>query len=259
MVSILINYLNLPVIAMTICLAGCIYGSNHNQGYNRATGGGNAIMLAGVIRADDAAGTGAKKAPVNQMRWTQAIEDSLRSNSRRDFVAYRHTTRSLGEFHARLLADYHDDEFLNSESIAVLSGSGLPARYVFFATLDGPHDKPKRVVRHTSRNAAGEVVGDRSSITYYRRRDITITGNVFDMRTGQRVWQRTLASNPVASRTYTEYHGSSVAGSVAALFANRFVNGKEDSRYPSPPSTAVTMRELTRELVYQLFQGPNQL
>ena len=211
------------------------------------------IVIAGVVKPAN------KGAVLNQMQWTSEIEESLRSHSRHRFIAYRHAQRSLGKFHQLLLADYQDDEFISRENIDLLASSGFPARYLLFATVDGPDDPAKRVYKQNSRNAAGEVVGDRTSVTYSSSRDHSLTGAVFDIYTGNRIWHRTLATQPVASRTFTEYHGSSFAGSVAAMFANRFVNGSEKNRYPLPPPNAVSMRELVGEMVYQMFNGPDQI
>jgi len=235
-----------------ILMLGCASSQQPGNSSMNEQASAQTIMLVGVVA--DSQGT-----PLPQSRWNKALEDSLREQSRYNFIAQRHVSRSLGDFQAELLADYHDDEQLGSETIEILSRLGLPARYLLFGTLDGPRDLPKKMVRHAGRNATGEVVRDRSSVTYYTSRDHTITGSVFDIYTGRKVWQRTLASTPVASRTFSEYHGSSFAGSVAAMFANRFVNGKESSRFPAPPATSVAMRELSRELIYQLFYGQGHI
>lgn len=211
------------------------------------------IMVAGVVQPLD-------KGPArNQIRWSNEIESSLRAQSRYNYITYGHAQRSLGEFHGQLLADYQDDELLSSETAAVLASPVFPSRYVLLATLDGPHDSPKQAFKHTGRNSSGELVGDRSSITYSTARNFLLTGALFDTRTGRRIWQRTLASEPVATRTYTEYHGSSFAGSVAAILANRFVNGREKSRYPAAPPTNVSMQELVNELIFQMFNGPGHI
>ena len=238
------------LLLLTVFLQGCVSGSD--PALSRGTTG-SVIMLAGVVQPPD------KGAARNQIRWSNEIESSLRAQSRYDFITYTQAQRSLGDFHPLLLADYQDDELLSSESAAVLASPAFPARYVLFATLDGPHDSPKQVLKHSGRNSSGELVGDRSSITYSTGRNFLLTGALYDSFTGRRVWQRTLASEPVASRTYTEYHGSSFAGSVAAILANRFVNGKEKSRYPAAPSTTVSMQELVNELIFQMFNGPDQI
>ena len=218
-----------------------------------AVGSNSAIMVAGVVKPAD------QGSAINQLRWTTELEEALRSQSPYDFIAYRHTQRSLGQFHQRLLTDYQDDEFLSRENLSLLTSSGFPARYILLATLDTPAEPAQQVIRHNSRNSSGEVVGDRSSLTYSSQRDYLLTGALFDIHTGNRIWRRTLASKPVASRTFTQYHGSSFAGSLAAMVANRFVNGSERNRYPAPPPSTVSMRELARELVYQMFNGPNQI
>lgn len=242
----------LPPILVLALLQACASNSGSKLPTD-AIGASNTITVVGVVKP------ASKGAALNQLQWTSEIEESLRSQSRYRFIAYRHAQRSLGKFHQNLLADYQDDEFISRENIDLLAGSGFPSRYLLFATIDGPDDPAKRVYKQNSRNAAGEVVGDRTSVTYSSSRDHSLTGAVFDIYTGDRVWHRTLATQPVASRTFTEYHGSSFAGSVAAMFANRFVNGSEKNRYPLPPPNAVSMRELVGEMVYRMFNGPDQI
>lgn len=237
---------------MLAFLQACASGSN-SKSLTDSGGADNTIVVVGVVKPAN------KGAAANQLQWTSEIEESLRSQSRYRFIAYRHAQRSLGKFHQNLLTDYQDDEFISAENIALLAGSGFPARYLLFATIDGPADPAKRVSKQSSRNAAGEVVGDRTTVTYSSSRDHSLTGAVFDVQTGNRIWHRTLATKPVASRTFTEYHGSSFAGSVAAMFANRFVNGSEKNRYPLPPPNAVSMRELVGEMVYRMFNGPDRI
>lgn len=235
---------------LTALLQGCATGADPAF----STGGaGSVVMVAGVVQPPS---IGPAR---NQIRWTNEIESSLRAQSRYNYITYSNSQRSLGDFHQQLLSDYQDDEVLSSESAAILSSPAFPARYVLLATLDGPYDSSAQAFTQSGRNASGELIGDRSSITYSTGRNFLLTGALFDSVTGQRVWQRTLASKPVASRTYTEYRGSSFAGSVAAMLANRFVNGKETSRYPSAPPTSVSRQELVHELIYQMFNGQDHI
>ena len=101
-------------------------------------------------------------------------------------------------------------------------------------------------------------MNDRVSTTFTRSREHVVTGSVFDLSNGERVWHRSYQANPQTERTYTRYRGSSFAGSVAALLANRMVNGQPNT-FPDPPPNGQVIRELASELVYQLFNGTGHL
>ena len=211
------------------------------------------ILIAGAVDQDG---------PANRSRqtlWTSEVEKNLCVNTRFECVHFPLLKSELKDYHSQLLHDYAEDAFLSNRMISRLVNAGLHGQYVVLLYLDNPDDTAKWSVKRAARSSNGEALRDRTTQTYYSRRDHVVTGSVFDLASGQRIWHRSFETKPVASRTYTRYHGSSFAGDVAALFANRLVNGRKQGQFPDPPATGVAIRELAEELVFQMLNGPEPI
>ena len=211
------------------------------------------ILVAGAVDQDGPANLS------RQTLWTSEIEKSLCVNSRFDCIHFPLVKSEFKEHHSQLLHDYSEDALISNRMISRLVNTGLHAQYVVLLYLDSADDTSKWSVRRAARSASGEALRDRTTQTYYSSRDHAVTGSVFDLASGQRIWHRSFETKPVTSRTYTHYHGSSFAGDVAALFANRLVNGRKQGEFPDPPATGVAIRELSAELIFQMLNGPEPI
>ena len=241
----------LLILCLFTVLAG-LAGCSSLGGNARDTASTSTVMFAGVIPERNNL-----SAPYKSL-WIDQIEQSLQKHSQYRFIRYSQARSHLAQFHDSLMADYAEDGFLRQGTLAALADSGLPAKYALLVYLHDSRDQ-RGVLSRTARNRYGELIDDRVSTTYVRAREHVVTGSVFDLGSGKRVWHRSYAAKPATSRTYTRYHGSSFAGSVAALFANRLVNGREQGAYPNPPPSGETIRGLSNELVYQMFNGDGHL
>jgi len=232
------------LVMVSLVLQSCITTGGDSDWVQRPL-----ILVAGAVD---------EKGPANMSRqtlWTSEIEKNLCLNSRFECVHFPLVKSELKDDHSLLLQDYSEDAFLSNRTISRMVKAGLHAQYVVLLYLDTPDDAAKWSVKRAARSVSGETLRDRTTQTYYSRRDHIVTGSVFDLVSGQRIWHRSFETKPVASRTYTRYHGSSFAGDVAALFANRLVNGRSQGQFPDPPATGVAIRELSAELVYQMLYG----
>jgi len=236
------------LVMVSLALQSCISTGAESDWAQRPV-----ILVAGAVD---------EKGPANMSRqtlWTSEIEKNLCLNSRFECVHFPLVKSELKDYHSQLLQDYSEDAFLSNRTISRIVNAGLHSQYLVLLYLDNPDDAAKWSVKRAARSASGETLRDRTTQTYFSRRNHVVTGSVFDLFSGQRIWHRSFETRPVASRTYTRYHGSSFAGDVAALFANRLVNGRRQGQFPDPPATGVAIRELSAELVYQMVHGSERI
>jgi len=229
-------------------LAGCTsFGGNAQDSASATT-----VMFAGVIPEQN------NLSAPHKSLWIDQIEQSLQKHSEYRFIRSSQARSHLAQYHDALMADYAEDGFLRPATLAAVTDTGLNARYALLVYLHDSTDQ-RGALSRTARNRYGELIHDRVSTTYVRAREHVVTGSVFDLNSGQRVWHRSYAAKPATSRTYTRYHGSSFAGSVAALVANRLVNGRQQGVYPNPPPSGETIRGLSNQLIHQMFRGDGHL
>ncbi len=243
---------SLSVFVRLLCFAACCSAltacTSVNTDYSRQ---GASILVGGVVPENSQLSS-----PYKAL-WIDQIEQSMQAQSRYPFLRYTDSQRILGDFHSTVVNDYADDGVLRATTRDALRRSQWPARYLFLVYLHEAEDE-RRATSSLVRNRQGELINDRVSTTFIRSREHVVTGSVFDLSSGERVWHRSYQANPQTERTYTRYRGSSFAGSVAALLANRLVNGQSNT-FPDPPPNGQVIRELASELVYQLFNGAGHL
>jgi len=86
-------------------------------------------------------------------------------------------------------------------------------------------------------------------------RRVTLSATMINLRSGHAYWTRTYRAEPEAKATYTEYTGSSFAGSLAATMANTVANGIRKPTPPPAPGLKLTIQSLMREVARNMEPG----
>lgn len=158
------------------------------------------------------------------------------------------TGQSNAGVHALLLNRYRVNGTLNGEDLNLLRSAAGAVRYFVIARID--EDKTTKYEPYASpvRNRRGEVLLDQRRMTLLHERSVKVSATTVDLLDGGVVWQNQYISKPVAKREYTEYTGSSFSGSVAAMLANSFVNGRSSTAHPDAPRSVQAIRETFKKI-----------
>ena len=226
-----------PLLALAALLGGC--ATAPGPAAVDATG----IAVVGVARREGAEG-------VNRSVAARDLARRLEEGGRRRVVGPERVREALGAAaYDALLARYARTGLLGERDVRLLARAPLGTRHALLVRVE--QDDEIRLADEAAprRDADGRPSGDRVVIERATRRDVKLTALLID-RAGERVRveRRVYAASPVARVEGTEYRGGSFSGSVAALLANRLVNGGGASAAPGAPSRRATLEALFEEI-----------
>jgi len=228
--------------------------------YSNATVDHSTVAVLGVV------GNGAPLRDFRQRALANDLEASIRTfNPRVAIYPHEHlridierpgsrTGQSNAGLHALLLNRYRVNNTLNEEDLELLNAAAAAVRYLVIAKIDRDDTTKYEPYASPVRNRRGEILVDQRRMTLLHERSVKVSATTVDLSLGQVVWQGSFISKPVARREYTEYTGSSFSGSVAAMLANSFVNGRSSTNHPDAPRSVQAIRETFKEIARD-FRG----
>ena len=227
-----------PPLALAVLVGGCATAFPGPVAVDATS-----VAVVGVARRESVKG-------VNRSIAARDLVRRLEEGGRRRVVGPERVREAFGAAsYDALLARYARTGLLDERDVRLLVRAPLDTRYALLVRVE--QDDEIRLADEAAprRDAGGRPSRDRVVIERAARRDVKLTALLVD-RAGERVRveRRVYAASPVARVEGTEYRGSSFSGSVAALLANRLVNGGGASAAPSAPSRRATLEALFDEV-----------
>lgn len=249
-------YRYLLLICMCIGMSACSSsGRNYHAGQTgQRVGAISSIAVLGIIGRDKSLRDFRQKALASD------LEASIRIyQPQLGIYPHNHLRRDLDSAlkqagsYAGLLNRYQTSGTLTDEDWQLLKPVATTVRYLVVASID--EDKTTRFEPQPSpvRNRRGEVLLDQRRMTLFHERTVAVSATTFDLQEARVVWSGSFISKPASSRVYTEYTGSSFSGSVAAMLANSFVNGRASTRYPDAPGSVQAIRKTFKNIGRELL------
>ena len=227
-----------PPLALAALVGGCA-GAFPEPAAVEAT----SVAVVGVARREGVTG-------VNRSVAARDLVRRLEEGGRRRVVGPERVREALGAAaYDALLARYARTGLLDERDVRLLAGAPLDTRHALLVRVERDDEVRLADGAAPRREADGRATRDRVVIERATRRDVGLTALLIDRAGGRvRVERRVYAASPVSRVEGTEYRGSSFSGSVAALLANRLVNGGGASAAPDAPSRRATLEALFEEI-----------
>lgn len=151
-----------------------------------------------------------------------------------------------------LLSNYASSGRFKSNDVRALQAVQPSIRTALVARVEKnivSTSEPRRIAIHSQ---LGDVLSDRQRVVLATVRETQIRASMINMASGQVIWSESYRATPASESSYVHYTGSSFSGSLAASFANTMTRGIKAPSGPVPPSNAMTVRSLLREIVRNL-------
>jgi len=231
-------------------------GYHANDAYGYATPGRSPTRTVdGSIAILGVTASKKKLRPFQRKNYATDLESHVRSHvNGLAILPHNRVLATLGPggHHKSMLDRYRANGRLTEADWRVLESALLPVRFILVARIDRNDTARFEPVKTPMKNSHGDALTDRQKITLYNKRTVEVAARLYDMKLGKEVWAGAFVSEPLTENSFTDYTGSSFAGSMATLLTNSFVQGRGRKDYPEAPSSSVALKETFKGIAQAL-------
>ena len=232
-----------PVLALlagcaALALGGCVIPSP----YAETAAEPSSVAVLGVTTADGVRG-------INRSTAALDLVEALGEGGRRRVVPPVRVRDVLGaERLGELLRRHARSGALDERDRRTLANAALGTRFALVARVESDAVRELEPRYAGVPDAAGRPLPDRTGVQLTTRRETRLSAEIVDLASGESPWRRAYVVTPERRRAHTYYHGSSFSGSVAAMVANKMINGRRRPSHPPAPPLRAALRALFTEV-----------
>ncbi|MDO6459474.1 hypothetical protein Q4485_02080 [Granulosicoccaceae sp. 1_MG-2023] len=190
------------------------------------------LAVGGVVSASGAQ-------PLYQyLDWSKRLQTALHeTRPSLPLVGAQATRERLGNNYKPVLDGFQQYNTVGRAELEMLRRAGLISRYVMFARIERDEAQKLPVQVLPYKDEKGRYFEDRQNVVKATRREVVVTGQIYDLETGRQVWQERLVSAPRNQSRFVRYHGDSAAEALVVSAANILSNGRSEPAQPKAPSS----------------------
>ncbi len=243
-----------PLVVLIIApLSSCVSPQHnyHHRSFNPHSIQKGGLAIIGVVTSEN------KNPSYRYLSWAKSFEQSVkRKKHLYPLISAIDVRQKLGINYQTVLNNYQQFNELGFTEKELLRRAKLIAKYGLVARIERniEQDLPNKL--YSVRNVKGEIIPDQSKVVLSSQRVVTVSAKVYNLNTGQLVWQNLRETAPTNQREYITYHGKSFTGALTIATLNTFANGGYKAKRPKAPSMEFALRIVLDDLAEQLPGHP---